>query len=157
MNQTSTHPTLNGVLTSKLTSINQFFLHARMAKDWGLYELDEVFYKKSIKDMKQADDLMERIFLLGGLPNLQQLGRLHIGENTAEVLACNHRFLSQQHAVIKQAIEACEQAQDYVSRDLLSQILSHEEDIIDWHETQESLINDVGIQNYNQSQMGADA
>lgn len=156
MNDHSTIPSLNGVLTSKLTSINQFFLHARMAKDWGLNALDEVFYKKSIKDMKHADELMARILLLGSLPNLQQLGRLQIGENTAEVIACNHTFLTQQHEVIKQAINNCEQAQDYVSRDLLSQILSHEEGAIDWHETQESLIKDIGIQNYNQAQMGAD-
>lgn len=155
-NKNNTHATLNEVLTSKLTSINQFFLHARMAKDWGLEALDGMFYKKSIKDMKQADDLMERIFLLGGLPNLQKLNRLRIGENTEEVLSCNAQFLADQHAVIKQAIGQCETAQDYVSRDLLSGILSHEEDIIDWHETQVSLIKDLGIHNYNQSQMGAD-
>lgn len=155
--QSDTHKILNQVLTSKLTSINQFFLHARMAKDWGLDALDGVFYKKSIKDMKHADDLMERIFMLGGLPNLQKLERLHIGENAAEMLNCNAAFLQGQHAVIKATITACEAEQDYVSRDLLSQILEYEEDIIDWHETQQSLIQDVGLQNYLQSQTGATA
>ncbi|MCX7553192.1 bacterioferritin [Marinicella sp. S1101] len=151
----NTHKTLNQVLTSKLTSINQFFLHARMAKDWGLDALDATFYKKSIKDMKHADDLMERIFMLGGLPNLQKLDRLHIGENAPEMLTCNETFLNGQHAVIKAAIAECESEQDYVSRDLLSQVLEYEEDIIDWHETQQSLIKDVGLQNYLQSQTGA--
>jgi bacterioferritin len=150
----STHQALNQVLTSKLTSINQFFLHARMTKDWGLDALDSVFYKKSIKDMKHADDLIERILMLGGLPNLQKLDRLHIGENTEEVLACNATFLNKQHDVIKAAIADCEQAQDYVSRDLLSDILAYEEEAIDWNETQQSLIKDMGIQNYLQSQMG---
>lgn len=152
--KSSTHQVLNLVLTSKLTSINQFFLHARMAKDWGLEVLDSIFYKKSIKDMKHADALIERILLLKGLPNLQKLERLHIGENTNEMLTCNATFLAKQHAVIKQAIATCEQANDYVSRDLLSGILAYEEEAIDWHETQQSLINDLGIQNYLQAQMG---
>ncbi len=150
----SIHTTLNLVLTSKLTSINQFFLHARMTKDWGFAELDEVFYKKSIKDMKHADDLIERILLLGGLPNLQKLGKLNIGEDTAEVIKCNSEFLANQHQVIKTAITTCEAAQDYVSRDLLSSHLAHEEELIDWHETQVSLIDDVGLQNYLQAQIG---
>ena len=149
-----THNTLNLVLTSKLTSINQFFLHARMAKDWGFGELDEVFYKKSIKDMKHADDLIERILLLGGLPNLQKLGKLNIGENAEEVILSNTQFLTGQHGVIKAAIASCEDAQDYVSRDILSKHLAYEEDIIDWHETQTSLIKDVGLANYLQSQIG---
>lgn len=153
----NTHSTLNQVLTSKLTSINQFFLHARMAKDWGLDALDSKFYKKSIKDMKHADDLIERILLLGGLPNLQKLNRLHIGENTAEMIQCNETFLTGQHTVIVEAIATCESEQDYVSRDLLSSILEHEEASIDWHETQRSLIKEVGLQNYLQSQTGENA
>ena len=150
----TTHKTLNQVLTSKLTSINQFFLHARITKDWGLNNLDSVFYKKSIKDMKHADALIERILLLSGLPNLQKLNHLNIGENTAEVLSCNETFLNKQHAVIKAAIAVCEQEQDYVSRDLLSSILEYEEEAIDWNETQLSLIKDLGVQNYLQAQIG---
>jgi bacterioferritin len=148
---------LNQVLLCKLTSINQFFLHARICKDWGLNELDEFFYKNSIKDMKHSDSLIERILLLGGLPNLQALGRLRIGENTIEVLECNLGFIQDQHEVIKSTISLCEKAQDYVSRDLLVEFLDYEEERIDWTETQQSLINNVGIQNYNQSQMGNEA
>lgn len=153
--QSDTHKDLNQVLTSLLTSINQFFLHARICKDWGLDKLDQKFYKKSIQDMKHADDLIERILLLGGLPNLQQLDRLLIGESPVEVLSCNARFLDHQHARIKTAIGQCETAQDYVSRDLLGKILEDEEASIDWHETQQSLIKDTGLQNYLQSQTGA--
>ena len=145
---------LNKVLLSKLTSINQFFLHARMCRDWGLEELDEWFYKKSIKDMKHADSLMERIFLLGGLPNLQALGRLNIGENTEEVMSCNLDFLKDQCEVIRSVIKTCEDSQDYVSRDLLVDFLEYEEEALDWTETQQALNQNIGIQNYNQSQMG---
>ncbi len=152
--KTNTHQQLNQVLTSKLTSINQFFLHARMTKDWGLNLLDSAFYKKSIKDMKHADALIERILLLGGLPNLQKLDHLNIGENTEEVLSCNETFLNKQHAVIQDAITVCEASQDYVSRDLLSGILEYEEEAIDWNETQLSLLKDLGIQNYLQAQIG---
>ncbi len=154
---TPTTQELNLVLTSKLTSINQFFLHARICKDWGMNELDEAFYKKSIQDMKHADDLIERILLLGGLPNLQALGKLQIGENTEEVFNCNLRFLKQQHQAFKQAVGHCEQNQDYVSRDLLVEQLEYEEEAIDWTETQQSLIKDIGLPNYIQSQMGEDA
>ena len=150
----NTLKSLNQVLLSKLTSINQFFLHARMCRDWGLEELDEWFYKKSIKDMKHSDSLMERIFLLGGLPNLQALGRLNIGENTEEVMSCNLTFLKDQCEVIRSVIKTCEDSQDYVSRDLLVDFLEYEEDALDWTETQQALIQNVGIQNYNQSQMG---
>ncbi len=147
-------PVLNQVLTSKLTSINQFFLHARMAKNWGLGELNEVFYKKSIQDMKDADAIIERILLLGGLPNLQALGTLKIGESPEETLNANLAFLQEQHPVVVAAIAHCESEQDYVSRDILVDILEHEEDDIDWTETQQSLIKDVGLANYLQSQMG---
>jgi bacterioferritin len=153
--QSDNHKVLNQVLTSLLTSINQFFLHARICKDWGLDALDERFYKKSIQDMKHADDLIARILLMGGLPNLQQLDRLLIGENPQELLSCNARFLQHQHDRIKAAIGHCEAEQDYVSRDLLGKILEEEEESIDWHETQQSLIKDTGLQNYLQSQTGA--
>jgi bacterioferritin len=145
---------LNVVLTSKLTSINQYFLHARICKDWGLTQLDKVFYKKSIKDMKHSDSLIERVLLLGGLPNLQALGRLKIGENTSEVLACNLTFQNEIQEVIRNTVAKCESAQDYVSRDLLTELLAYEEETLDWLETQQSLIKDISIQNYNQSQVG---
>jgi bacterioferritin len=144
---------LNKVLTSELTSINQFFLHARMYKNWGLDELNSKAYKKSIKDMKQADDLIERILFLEGLPNLQQLGRLRIGEHTEEMLQCDMDFQLEQLTVLREAIAYCETASDYVSRELLEDILEYEEEHVDWIETQQYLISNTGIENYLQSQM----
>ncbi len=144
---------LNKVLTSELTSINQFFLHARMYKNWGLDALNEKSYKKSIKDMKQADDLIERILFLEGLPNLQQLGRLRIGEHTEEMLQCDMDFQLEQLTILREAIAYCETAADYVSRDLLEDLLEYEEDHVDWIETQQYLIQNAGIENYLQSQM----
>lgn len=144
---------LNKVLTIELTTINQFFLHARMFKNWGFEELNEKSYKKSIKDMKQADDLIERILFLEGLPNLQKLLHLRIGENTEEMLAGDLSALTEQLDLLREAIAYCESTQDYVSRELLEKILAYEEDYIDWIETQQSLIQSTGIQNYLQSQM----
>ena len=144
---------LNKVLTSELTSINQYFLHARMYKNWGLDELNEKAYKKSIKDIKQADDLIERILFLEGLPNLQQLGRLRIGEHTEEMLQCDMDFQLEQLPLLREAIAYCETASDYVSRELLESILEYEEDHVDWIETQQYLIDNAGIENYLQSQM----
>lgn len=144
---------LNKVLTSELTSINQFFLHARMYKNWGLDELNSKSYKKSIKDMKQADDLIERILFLEGLPNLQQLGRLRIGEHTEEMLQCDMDFQLEQLAVLREAIAYCETASDYISRELLEDILEYEEAHVDWIETQQYLISNTGIENYLQTQM----
>lgn len=144
---------LNKILTIELTSINQYFLHARMYKNWGLEELNERCYKKSIKDMKQADDIIERILFLEGLPNLQDLGKLYIGEHTEEMLSLDMRFELEQIPVLKDAIALCEQEQDYVSRELLENILEYEEDYVDWIETQEYLIKNAGIQNYLQSQV----
>ncbi|MEH6447779.1 MAG: bacterioferritin [Oleispira sp.] len=147
--------TLNQVLTTELTSINQFFLHARMFKNWGLEELNEKAYKKSIKDMKQADDLIERILFLEGLPNLQQLGKLQIGEHTEEMLQCDLNVEMLQVAELRDAIALCEQEKDYVSRELLAGILEYEEEYIDWLETQQILITTTGIENYQQSQMNS--
>lgn len=144
---------LNQVLSIELTSINQYFLHARMFKNWGLKELDEKEYKKSIKDMKQADALIERILFLEGLPNLQKLNRLRIGEGTEEMLRCDHEQITEQLDVLRDAIAYCEGVKDYVSRELLRDILEYEEDYLDWLETQLQLIADIGIQNYQQSMM----
>lgn len=144
---------LNKVLTFELTSINQYFLHARMFKNWGIEELNEKAYKKSIKDMKQADDLIERILFLEGLPNLQHLERLRIGENTQEMLSCDLALQLDQIPMLKTAIALCEQKQDYVSRELLEDILEYEEEYIDWLETQQFLITHTGIENYIQSKV----
>jgi len=145
--------TLNQVLTTELTTINQFFLHARMFKNWGLEELNEKAYKKSIKDMKQADDLIERILFLEGLPNLQQLGRLQIGENTEEMLQCDLNVEMAQVTELRDAIELCEIEKDYISREILEEILEYEEEYIDWIEAQQFLIDATGLENYQQSMM----
>ena len=144
---------LNEVLTDELTSINQYFLHARMYKNWGLAGLNDKSYKKSIKDMKQADTLIERILFLEGLPNLQMLGKLFIGEDTLEMLSCDMHFQALQIPRIKDGIKLCEQLQDYVSRELLEDILEYEEDHIDWIETQQYQIANMGIENYLQAQV----
>ena len=144
---------LNEVLGNELVAINQYFLHARMFKNWGLGELNEKAYKKSIKDMKQADELIERILFLEGLPNLQKLNRLRIGENTAEMLQCDMDQILEQLDVLKEAIAYCESVKDYVSRELLEEIQEYEEEYLDWLETQQQLISQVGIENYQQSMM----
>ncbi len=143
--------TLNRILTFELTSINQFFLHARMYQNWGLEELNEKDYKKSILDMKQADRLIERILFLEGLPNLQKLEKLRIGEKTEEMLQCNLDFEMEQVAALREAIALCEQEKDYVSREMLEKILDEEEEHVDWIEAQQFLIQNTGIQNYLQS------
>lgn len=144
---------LNKVLTAELTSINQYFLHARMFKNWGLEELNSKAYKKSIKDMKQADDLIERVLFLEGLPNLQHLERLRIGEHTEEMLQCDLDFELEQLTLLREAVALCESTGDYVSRELLEKILSDEEDYLDWIEAQQYLIDQMGIENYLQSKM----
>jgi len=144
---------LNQVLTIELTSINQYFLHARMFKNWGLDELNEKEYKKSIKDMKQADDLIERILFLEGLPNLQHLEKLRIGEEAEEMLQCDLVLEMEQLTLLREAIAFCETEADFVSRELLEDILAYEEEYVDWIETQQELIRNIGIENYLQSQM----
>lgn len=142
---------LNNQLSIELTSINQYFLHARMYANWGLEQLNKRSYKKSIKDMKQADKLIERILFLEGLPNLQKLNRLRIGENTQEMLTCDAEQLSEQLSSLKDAIALCEEHKDFVSRALLEEIQAYEEEYFDWIETQQSLIDSIGIENFQQS------
>jgi len=144
---------LNLILTFELTSINQYFLHARMYKNWGLKELDEKDYKKSIKDMKQADKIIERILFLEGLPNLQKLEKLRVGEKTEEMLQCNLDFEMEQIAGLRDVIALCEKERDYVSREMLEKILEEEEEHVDWIEAQQFLIENTGIENYQQSMM----
>ena len=144
---------LSEILTFELTSINQYFLHARMFNNWGLKKLNNAAYKKSIKDMKQADQLIERILFLEGLPNLQMLGKLMIGEETVEMLTCDMAFQNLQIPLLKKSISVCEGLQDFVTRDLLESILSYEEDYIDWIETQQYQIKHLGLENYLQSQV----
>ncbi|MAD43464.1 MAG: bacterioferritin [Oceanospirillaceae bacterium] len=147
---------LNQILCIELTSINQYFLHARMFKNWGLDELNEKAYKKSIKDMKQADAIIERILFLEGLPNLQKLNRLRVGEKPEEMLQCDMDQILEQLPVVKEAIAYCESVRDYVTRDLLEDILEYEEEYLDWIESQQYIIEHSGIQNYLQSMMGDD-
>lgn len=144
---------LNQILAIELTSINQYFLHARMFKNWGLNQLNEKAYKKSIKDMKQADTLIERILFLEGLPNLQKLNRLRIGEHTAEMLQCDLEQIKEQLPLLEEAIAYCETVKDFVTRELIEEIHEYEEEYLDWLETQLGLIEQVGIQNYQQSMM----
>ena len=144
---------LNKVLSNELIAINQYFLHSRMYKNWGLKELAEHEYKESIGEMKHADKLTERILFLEGLPNYQDLGKLLIGENTQEVIKCDLQLEMQAIPVLKEAIAHCEAVRDYISRELFEEILESEEEHVDWLETQLGLIEKVGIKNYLQSAM----
>ena len=144
---------LNKVLKNELTAINQYFLHAKILEDRGLKKLAEKEKHESIEEMEHADWLMERILFLEGLPNLQDLDRIMIGEDVEEMLDCDLRQEMIAVPLLREAIAFCESHSDYVSRDLLNKILTSEEEHIDWLEIQQRLINDAGLQNYLQSQM----
>jgi bacterioferritin len=144
---------LNKILTNELTAINQYFLHARMLRNWGFSELEEVEYKESVDEMKHADDLVNRILFLEALPNLQDLHRLRIGENVPELLRADLELERSSRVDLLEAIAASEQARDFVSREILSEILEREEKHIDWLETQLGLIEKVGLENYLQRQI----
>lgn len=152
--QTHIITALNGILKNELTAINQYFLHARLFRHWGFEELNEAEYKQSIRVMKEADALIERILFLEGLPNLQALGTLSIGEDVPESLSADLAFEQNTHrTALIDAITLAEEAHDYVTRDLLETLLASSENAIDWYETQLSLIESVGVANYLQSQI----
>ena len=145
---------LNAQLTNELTAVNQYFLHARMYKHWGFDKLGKKEYDESIGEMKHADRLIDRILMLDGLPNLQDLDKLMIGENTEEMLGCDLKLELTSQASCKDAIKYFESVGDYVSREIVSHILEDTEDHIDWLQTQLELVGKVGVQNYLQSAMG---
>lgn len=144
---------LNRALKNELTAINQYFLHARMFKNWGYAALNEHEYNESIDEMKHADALVERILFLEGLPNLQDLGKLHIGETPQEILQCDLKLELEAIPLLREAIASCEECHDYVSWELLADILENEEEHVDWLETQLDLIKELGPEIYLQSKI----
>jgi bacterioferritin len=148
---------LNAQLKSELTVINQYFLHARMLKNWGLERLAKHEYEESVDEMKHADHLVNRILMLEGLPNLQDLGKLLIGENAIEILHCDLQAERRAQQQLKDGVALCEQLRDYVSREILEDILEDTEEHIDWLETQIELVTTVGEPNWLQSQMHGEA
>ena len=144
---------LNQVLYHHLTAINQYFLHSRMFNDWGIEQLGSAEYKESIRQMKHADKIIERVLFLEGLPNLQHLGKLYIGQHTLEVLHCDVRKVKENIESIQKAISLAESSMDYVTRDLLQGILEKEEEYLDWTTTQLDVAENVGTENYIQSQL----
>ena len=147
---------LNIILKNELPAINQYFLHARMVKDWGFERLGMKIYEESIGEMKHADLLIERILVLDALPNLQDLGKLRIGENVPEIFEADVSVELANQSCLKTAIETCEEARDYVSREILKTILEDTEEHIDWIETQQSRIEKVSLQNFLQEEMYSD-
>ncbi|MEM1089302.1 MAG: bacterioferritin [Pseudomonadota bacterium] len=144
---------LNKVLYNELRAINQYFLHSRMLKDWGLDKLGDYEYHESIEEMQHADNLIERILFLEGLPNLQDLGRLRIGETVPEILQCDLDLEMEAIPDLREAVKHADSVEDYVSRELFRKILDNEEEHVDWLETQLGLIEKVGLQNYQQTQI----
>jgi len=146
---------LNDALKNELTAINQYFLHSKMMMDMGFADLGKKEYEESIDEMKHADELVDRILFLEGLPNMQDMGKLMIGENVPEMLQCDLNLEMHAIPLLRDGVEYCESCRDYVSRDLLQRILESEEEHVDWLETQLGLIDKVGVENYLQSAMGA--
>ena len=145
---------LNKVLRNELTAINQYFLHSRMLDDWGLTRMGAHEYEESIDEMKHADELTKRILFLEGLPNMQEMNRLRIGENVPEILQCDLELEMEAIPDLKEAIAYCEEVKDYISRELFEDILESEEGHVDWLETNISLVEKMGLQNYLQTQAG---